>query len=80
VIHGDRERLLGSIRRSIPSRCSSGGSDPEALARADGDRGRGYGYDEINLNVGCPSDRVQSGCFGAVLMERPASWPIAWPR
>jgi tRNA-dihydrouridine synthase len=47
-----------------------GGSDPEELARAAGSR-QSYGYDEINLNVGCPSDRVQSGCFGAVLMERP---------
>jgi tRNA-dihydrouridine synthase A len=47
-----------------------GGSDPEELAEATR-IAAGYGYDEINLNVGCPSDRVQSGCFGAVLMEQP---------
>jgi tRNA-dihydrouridine synthase A len=55
-----------------------GGSDPEELARATAIAAT-YGYDEINLNVGCPSDRVQSGCFGAILMERPRLWPIAWP-
>ena len=48
-----------------------GGSDPADLAQAVRIAAP-YGYDEINLNVGCPSDRVQSGCFGAVLMERPA--------
>jgi tRNA-dihydrouridine synthase A len=55
-----------------------GGSDPAELAQATA-IAAGYGYDEINLNVGCPSDRVQSGCFGAVLMERPRLWPNAWP-
>jgi tRNA-dihydrouridine synthase A len=48
-----------------------GGSDPAELAQAVRIAVRDWGYDEINLNVGCPSDRVQSGCFGAVLMERP---------
>jgi tRNA-dihydrouridine synthase A len=48
-----------------------GGSDPFELAQATR-IARDWGYDEVNLNVGCPSDRVQSGCFGAVLMERPA--------
>jgi tRNA-dihydrouridine synthase A len=70
VIHGDRERLLGSIAAEHPVALQLGGSDPEELARAAAIAAE-VGYDEINLNVGCPSDRVQSGCFGAVLMERP---------
>jgi tRNA-dihydrouridine synthase A len=70
VIHGDRERLLGFDPAEHPVALQLGGSDPEELARPRRSRQR-YGYDEINLNVGCPSDRVQSGCFGAVLMERP---------
>jgi tRNA-dihydrouridine synthase A len=70
VIHGDRERLLGFDPAEHPVALQLGGSDPEALARAAAIAAE-VGYDEINLNVGCPSDRVQSGCFGAVLMERP---------
>jgi tRNA-dihydrouridine synthase A len=70
VIHGDRERLLGFDPAEHPVALQLGGSDPEALARATAIAAE-VGYDEINLNVGCPSDRVQSGCFGAVLMERP---------
>lgn len=70
VIHGDRDRLLGFDAVEHPVALQLGGSDPADLAEATR-IAAGYGYDEINLNVGCPSDRVQSGCFGAVLMERP---------
>ncbi|MGL4280592.1 MAG: tRNA dihydrouridine(20/20a) synthase DusA, partial [Albidovulum sp.] len=70
VIHGDRERLLGFDAGEHPVALQLGGSDPKELAEATR-IAAGFGYDEINLNVGCPSDRVQSGCFGAVLMERP---------
>ena len=71
VIHGPRERLLGYSDTEHPVALQLGGSDPSELARAVR-LAASYGYDEINLNVGCPSDRVQSGCFGAVLMERPS--------
>ena len=70
VIHGDRDRLLGFDPAEHPVALQLGGSDPAELAQAVR-IAADYGYDEINLNVGCPSDRVQSGCFGAVLMERP---------
>ncbi len=71
VIHGPRDRLLGYSDTEHPVALQLGGSDPRELAQAVRIAAP-YGYDEINLNVGCPSDRVQSGCFGAVLMERPA--------
>lgn len=71
VIHGPRDRLLGHSKAEHPVALQLGGSDPAEL-RAAVQAARAYGYDEVNLNVGCPSDRVQSGCFGAVLMERPA--------
>jgi len=71
VIHGDRGRLLAYDPAEHPVALQLGGSDPAELAQAVGIVGD-YGYDEINLNVGCPSDRVQSGCFGAVLMRQPA--------
>ena len=71
VIHGPRDRLLGFDAAERPVALQLGGSDPTKLAQAVR-LAAPYGYDEINLNVGCPSDRVQSGCFGAVLMERPA--------
>lgn len=70
VIHGDRERLLGYDGVEHPVALQLGGSEPEALAEA-ARIGEGFGYDEINLNVGCPSDRVQSGRFGACLMREP---------
>ena len=70
VVHGDRDRLLGYATAEHPVALQLGGSDPAEL-RAAVRLAAPYGYDEINLNVGCPSDRVQSGCFGAVLMERP---------
>ncbi|HEX9858623.1 MAG TPA: tRNA dihydrouridine(20/20a) synthase DusA [Paracoccaceae bacterium] len=71
VIHGPRDRLLGHNPEEHPVALQLGGADPTELAAAVR-HAAPYGYDEINLNVGCPSDRVQSGCFGAVLMERPA--------
>ncbi|MCE6969109.1 tRNA dihydrouridine(20/20a) synthase DusA [Cereibacter sphaeroides] len=70
VIHGARDRLLGYSGAEHPVALQLGGSDPAELAQAVR-LAAPFGYDEINLNVGCPSDRVQSGCFGAVLMERP---------
>jgi tRNA-dihydrouridine synthase A len=70
VIHGDPERLLAFDAVEHPVALQLGGSDPEQLAQA-ARIGAGYGYDEINLNVGCPSDRVQSGRFGACLMREP---------
>jgi tRNA-dihydrouridine synthase A len=71
VIHGDRDRLLGFNAAEHPVALQLGGSAPEMLAQAAA-IGAGFGYDEINLNVGCPSDRVQSGRFGACLMVDPA--------
>ena len=71
VIHGPRDRLLGCSGQEHPVVLQLGGSDPADLAAAVRVAAP-YGYDEINLNVGCPSDRVQSGAFGAVLMLRPA--------
>lgn len=70
VNHGDRERLLGFDASEHPVALQLGGSDPEELARATR-IGAESSYDEINLNVGCPSDRVQSGRFGACLMREP---------
>lgn len=70
VIHGPRDRLLGFDSIEHPVALQIGGSDPEKLATAT-EIGAGYGYDEINLNVGCPSDRVQAGRFGACLMAEP---------
>ena len=70
VIHGDRERLIGFDASEAPLALQLGGSEPEALARAAA-LGEAFGYDEINLNCGCPSDRVQSGRFGACLMAEP---------
>lgn len=70
VVHGDRERLLGFDAVEHPVALQLGGSDPAQLAEA-ARIGQAFGYDEINLNVGCPSDRVQSGRFGACLMREP---------
>jgi tRNA-dihydrouridine synthase A len=70
VLHGDRENLLGFDPRERPVALQLGGSDPEELARC-AKIGAQWGYDEINLNVGCPSDRVQRGSFGACLMREP---------
>ena len=70
ILHGDRERLLGFNPVEKPLVLQIGGSDPSDLA-ASSRIGQDYGYDEINLNVGCPSDRVQKGRFGACLMLEP---------
>jgi len=70
VIHGDRERLLGFDALEHPLALQLGGSEPSLLAQA-ARIGADFGYDEINLNVGCPSDRVQAGRFGACLMLEP---------
>jgi tRNA-dihydrouridine synthase A len=70
VIHGDRARLLGFSCSEHPVALQLGGSDPQDLATA-ARIGADFGYDEINLNVGCPSDRVQEGRFGACLMAEP---------
>ena len=70
VIHGDRARLLGFDRSEHPVALQLGGSDPRELADA-ARIGEDFGYDEINLNVGCPSDRVKDGRFGACLMAEP---------
>ncbi|MGH8053853.1 MAG: tRNA dihydrouridine(20/20a) synthase DusA [Stenotrophomonas sp.] len=71
VIHGDRERLLGFDAAEQPLALQLGGSDPAALAQA-ARIAADWGYDEVNLNCGCPSDRVQAGRFGACLMREPA--------
>ena len=70
ILHGDPDHLLGPGPVAGPVALQLGGSDPGDLAAA-ARVGAGYGYDEINLNVGCPSDRVQSGRFGACLMREP---------
>ncbi len=70
VIHGCRARLIGFDPVEHPLALQLGGSDPVRLAEA-ARIGAGFGYDEINLNVGCPSDRVQEGRFGACLMAEP---------
>ncbi len=70
ILHGNRDRLLGFSAQEHPVALQLGGSDPAKLAEAVR-IAADYGYDEINLNVGCPSDRVQSGTFGACLMREP---------
>ena len=70
ILHGDRARLLDFGASEHPVALQLGGSDPPDLAEA-ARIGEAWGYDEINLNVGCPSDRVQSGRFGACLMQEP---------
>jgi len=70
IYHGDCDALLAYDPREHPLALQVGGSDPAMMAAA-ARRGAEYGYDEININVGCPSDRVQSGQFGACLMAEP---------
>ncbi|HWA00231.1 MAG TPA: tRNA dihydrouridine(20/20a) synthase DusA [Caulobacterales bacterium] len=77
VLHGDRARLLGYSDVEHPVALQFGGSEPEKLAGA-ARIGAELGYDEINLNVGCPSDRVQAGRFGACLMREPALVAELW--
>jgi tRNA-dihydrouridine synthase A len=71
ILHGDRRRLLAFDTGEHPVALQLGGSDPRELA-ASAKIGEDFGYDEINLNVGCPSDRVKEGRFGACLMAEPA--------
>ena len=71
VLHGDRARLLAFDRAEHPVALQLGGSDPRQLAQC-ARIAADLGYDEVNLNVGCPSDRVQEGRFGACLMAEPA--------
>lgn len=70
IIHGDKNRFLDFHPSEHPIALQLGGSDPKELATC-ASHGKDWGYDEINLNVGCPSDRVQSGRFGACLMADP---------
>jgi len=70
ILHGDRQRLLGYDASEHPVALQLGGSDPRDLATS-AKIGEDFGYDEINLNVGCPSDRVKDGRFGACLMAEP---------
>ncbi len=70
IVHGDADRFLRYNEEEHPIALQLGGSDPEWMAQATA-RAAEFGYDEININVGCPSDRVQSGQFGACLMARP---------
>ena len=71
IVFGPRERLIGFDATEHPVALQLGGADPGRLAEA-ARIGADFGYDEINLNCGCPSDRVQSGRFGACLMREPA--------
>ncbi|MEM8949014.1 MAG: tRNA dihydrouridine(20/20a) synthase DusA [Pseudomonadota bacterium] len=70
ILHGDRERFLAFDAAEHPIALQLGGSDPAALAEAAA-ASEDFAYDEININVGCPSDRVQNGRFGACLMAEP---------
>ncbi|MBB3977793.1 tRNA-dihydrouridine synthase A [Rhizobium azooxidifex] len=70
ILRGNRDRLLGFDAVEHPLALQLGGNDPAKLAEA-ARIGAEFGYDEINMNVGCPSDRVQSGTFGACLMQEP---------
>ena len=70
IVHGDADRFLRFNEEEHPVALQLGGSDPDWMAQAAA-KASEYGYDEININVGCPSDRVQSGQFGACLMAKP---------
>lgn len=77
VIHGDQARLLGFSEIEPPLALQLGGSNPDKTAKA-ARIGAAFGYDEINLNIGCPSDRVQAGRFGACLMREPDLVASLW--
>jgi tRNA-dihydrouridine synthase A len=72
VIHGDRDRLIGFSEPEHPIVLQLGGNEPDKMAEA-ARVAEAFGYDEVNINCGCPSDRVQSGAFGACLMREPAT-------
>src|SRR3981189_1294264 len=71
LLHGDVERHLAFSEEEHPVALQLGGSEPAELAQC-ASPGERYGYDEINLNIGCPSERVQRGAFGACLMAEPS--------
>ena len=77
LVHGNRDYLLGFSEAEHPVACQLGGSDPQELAQAARWVAE-YGYDEINLNCGCPSERVQRGSFGACLMLEPQLVADCW--
>lgn len=77
VIHGDRDRLLGFSDIEHPLALQLGGSDPAKMREA-AKIAAAFSYDEININIGCPSDRVQSGRFGACLMREPDLVAALW--
>ena len=77
IVHGDADRFLRFHESEHPVALQLGGSDPDWMGQATA-RAASYGYDEININVGCPSDRVQSGRFGACLMAEPATVADCW--
>lgn len=70
LLFGDQQRFLDFNNIEHPVALQLGGSDPEAMAQC-AELAEQWGYDEVNINVGCPSDRVQSGSFGACLMQQP---------
>ena len=70
VIHGERNRLIGFSEDEHPVALQLGGNEPDKMAEA-ARIAEAFGYDEVNINCGCPSDRVQSGAFGACLMREP---------
>ena len=70
IIYGPREKLLNFNKEELPCILQLGGNDPYKLANAS-KYGQDYGYSKINLNIGCPSNRVQNGAFGACLMKSP---------
>lgn len=71
IIHGDKNRHLDFSKEELPLALQLGGDDPQAMAQC-AELAQQWGYTEVNINVGCPSDRVKNGCFGASLMARPA--------
>ena len=76
IRHGDRQRLLGFSEVEHPVALQVGGADPDDMALA-AEAAEAFGYDEVNINVGCPSDRVQSGRFGACLMAEPETVAVS---
>lgn len=76
ILYGGTERHLRFNAEEHPVALQLGGNEPDRLAQA-ARLGEEWGYDEINLNCGCPSDRVQRGAFGASLMKAPSWWPTA---
>ncbi|MGK0173301.1 MAG: tRNA-dihydrouridine synthase A, partial [Gammaproteobacteria bacterium] len=72
LIYGKREELLAFNQAEHPLALQLGGNDPQTMAQC-ASMAEDLGFDEVNINVGCPSDRVKAGCFGAALMAEPAT-------